>query len=111
METFANVQMQKKLQMQATEKPLPGLIIFPKGRQSADNLGEGAQGLPGLLALPTQKQPNACLGCLFCLPTVNQGLPGSQALPGNQGLLGNQGLPGPRNAIAKNIAHAESPGA
>ena len=46
---FASMQMQRNLQTQAMEQPLPGVVIFRSRRQSADSLGEGTHGLPGLL--------------------------------------------------------------
>jgi hypothetical protein len=65
---FAHMQVQKHLRMQGMEQPLPGLVLFPNGRQSADNSGQDTPGLPGLLDFPTPT--NNFLGCLLSPPST-----------------------------------------
>ena len=103
LQMFANMQMQRN-QMQV-EQPLPGLVLFPRRQPSADDLGQGTQGLPGFLALPPPAAtewpgvPASHTPATTALP-----LPaptGTLALPAPPVI---QGMPGPQNAVAKHVA-------
>ena len=108
MQMFAHMQMQKHLQMQGMEQPLPGLVLLSKLTKSADSLGQDTQGLLGLFALPPPAAQHL-LGLLALLaPLVSQGLLGIQALLGSQGSFGSHGLLGLQSACAKHVVATQN---
>ena len=101
MQKFANMQMQKHLQMQAMGQPHARVdSLFPSDSNLQTDWARAPKACLGCLPCLPQ-QPSSCLGCLPA--PVSQGLHGCQALLGSQGLFGSQGLLVPQNAVANHV--------